>query len=72
MHIKSEIYKKILDSQNTCPPETGGVLGGQNGIITAEHFDRGMQADRMCSYIPNVKELNNVNKQCKMENIRFM
>lgn len=72
MHIKSEIYKKIMDSQNTCPPETGGILGGQNEIITVEHFDRGMQADRMCSYIPNIKELNDVIKQWQMKTISFM
>lgn len=31
-----------MDYQNICSPETGGILGGQNGIITVEHFDRGM------------------------------
>ena len=61
-----------MDSQNTCPPETGGILGGQNEIITVEHFDRGMQTDRMCSYIPNIKELNDVIKQWQMKTISFI
>lgn len=63
---------RILDSQNTSPPETGGILGGEDGIITAEYFDRGIQNERMCSYIPNIKRLNKVIKQWQMENINFM
>lgn len=72
MHIRLEIYKKIIESQNMYPPETGGILGGRKGIVTEEYFDRGMQSDRMCSYIPNIRELNKVIRHWQMEDIVFM
>mgnify|MGYP001624113892 CR=1 FL=1 len=55
MKIKQEIYNEILYYQRTVPPETGGILGGCNGIICANHFDEGLLSKRKCSYVPNVK-----------------
>ncbi len=36
MHIKRKIFETIMSS---CPPETGGIFGGQKGVVTHFVFD---------------------------------
>ncbi len=72
MVIAKDVYERIVNRQTNAPPETGGILGGSSGVITNEHFDPGMQSERMCSYIPNVKTLNDVIKQWQQEGVLFM
>lgn len=60
MKIKREIYDRILNSCPTVPPETGGILGGCNGVIAFAEFDFGTIENNFAVYIPNIKKLNGV------------
>ena len=41
MKMVKSVYKKILDNVPTHMPETGGMLGGQDGTVTKVVFDDG-------------------------------
>jgi len=72
MKIRKEIYEQIIRRQNTEPPETGGIIGGRDGIVDAEFFDEGSRTQRLCSYTPNVKVLNRVIEDWQRRGISFM
>ena len=55
MKMVKSVYKKILENVPTHMPETGGMLGGQDGTVTKVVFDGGKDDDfRRCHYTPNV------------------
>ena len=55
MKMVKSVYTKILENVPDHMPETGGMLGGQNGIVTKIVFDDGKEDDfRRCHYTPNV------------------
>jgi len=58
VHITKECYAAIVSTVAAFPPETGGVLGSDNGCtITSFVFDKGK--DRTSEfYIPDVAALN--------------
>lgn len=59
MEILNSIYKKVIENVPDYMPETGGMLGGQDGIITTVVFDGGKDDNlRRCHYMPNVVMLN--------------
>ena len=59
MKMVKSVYKKILENVPTHMPETGGMLGGQDGTVTKVVFDGGKDDDfRRCHYTPNVTMLN--------------
>lgn len=72
MKIRQQLYNQIISTPRNMPPETGGMLGGHNGIVSAICFDEGMQSEKMCSYIPDTKKLNTVIKEWQQTNILFM
>ena len=45
MKMVKSVYKKILDNVPTHMPETGGMLGGQDGTVTKVVFDGGKDDD---------------------------
>lgn len=59
MKILKNVYHKIVFSVQSVPPETGGILGGHNGIITIFYMDRGLPAS-IDQYIPDISCLNSV------------
>lgn len=59
MQIKKEIYNKMLYSIPLVPPETGGILGMKDGVITQVCFDNSNLQNDRALYIPNIKKLNN-------------
>lgn len=59
MKMVKSIYKKIIENVPNHMPETGGMLGGRNEIITKVVFDGGKEDNfRRCHYTPNVVMLN--------------
>ena len=49
MKMVKSVYTKILENVPDHMPETGGMLGGQNGIVTKIVFDDGKEDDfRKC------------------------
>lgn len=60
MIIKEKVYKKIINSFKPFPPETGGILGGHNRIITNFEADKGVINSNEFCYYPNTERLNNI------------
>ena len=58
MKISQSLYERIVNGPGDVPPETGGILGGREGIVFAHQPDAGMQPARMCSCVPDTKALN--------------
>ena len=72
MKMIKSIYNRIIDEQKSIPPETGGIIGGSSDVVSIYEYDEGIQSDKMCSYIPNIKLLNEVIKKWQNEDILFM
>jgi len=58
MKIGREIYSKILENMLPAPLETGGIIGGNNNIVTEFIFDAGSQGTDAEHYYPNTDKLN--------------
>jgi len=72
MYIKKSVFEKLLSSCPDCPPETGGVLGGQGERITHFVLDKVSTVQRGDFYVPNTEYLNSVIAQWHAESIRFL
>ena len=72
MKMVKSVYTKILENVPDHMPETGGMLGGQNGIVTKIVFDDGKEDDfRRCHYTPNVVMLNGCLVEWSKSGIEF-
>lgn len=66
MKIKKIVYDKILKSMPIPPPENGGILGQQKGIITEFYRDDNDSSEFIDRYVPNTLKLNKViSKWCE-------
>lgn len=72
MIILNSIYNRLLLENADVPYETGGILGGRNGVVTTHFSDNGANIIKPCSYTPNVKVLNEVIYDWQHEDICFM
>lgn len=71
MKIKKAIYDKILNFCPSVPPETGGILGRQNGVICFAEPDLGTPQNDRAVYIPNTEKLNSIIEECSKYGIEF-
>ena len=71
MNICTETYNLIINNVGNVPPESGGILGGQNRIINHVVFDPGMNQSKWCSYTPNVKMMNKTIERWFTDGIDF-
>ena len=73
MIIKRETLKKIIDFYTGFDyiSETGGIIGGMDGIITEVEFDAGIREKCVCKYTPNTLVLNKVINERWIENDRL-
>lgn len=61
MKILKDIYEGILTNTPFLPPETGGILGGKNGVITNTFFDVNTSIHSSPTiYFPDIKLFNTV------------
>lgn len=72
MKIKKAIYDKILNFCPDVPPETGGIIGQQNGIIGFAEFDSGAIQMESAVYVPDVEKLNSVIEKWNSSGIEFV
>lgn len=72
MKIKHSVLKELLQGIHDKGYETGGILGGRNGIVTSFLQDEGMPSKYCCEYIPNVDLLNQTIETWSDDNIEFM
>lgn len=73
MNIKKKTYDTILNKVPASMPESGGIIGGSNGVIEVVEFDKGniIYSEKCCFYAPDVKKLNQCIKKWKENNIDF-
>ena len=72
MKIRKTIYNKIINLCPVVPPETGGIIGQQNGIIGFAEFDSGTLQSDCAVYIPTVEKLNPVIEKWNRSGIEFV
>lgn len=70
MNITEEVYQQILNFAPAQPPEVGGLLGGQNGIVCQVFLDTGHAANG-CSYAPDVMQMNQTIRAWSEKGIAF-
>lgn len=70
MKIKESVYRRVLNEIPCVPPESGGVLGGTDDIISVYCFDMGIKSGEMF-YWPDVKFLNAVLRDWHYQGIQF-
>lgn len=66
------VYESLLNKTPLLPPETGGIIGGQRGIITEVYFDK--QNDLLTApsiYIPNINVINQIIADWDKKNVDF-
>lgn len=71
MIIEKRIYDRIISYIKPAPPETGGILGSVNGIITHFAFDSGLLSKNVGCYYPDTRMLNDILREWNRQNINF-
>lgn len=71
MVIQEKVFKTIITSFNSFPPETGGILGGRNRIITEFESDKGIAGENEFCYYPDTVKLNNILAEWNKTGIEF-
>ena len=68
--IAREQYEKIQMSIGTLPPETGGILGEKDGVVSCFYFDN--HAESLADgYSPNIEDLNFVISDWESKGVSF-
>lgn len=68
--ILKEIYYKILFDTPALPPESGGIIGGKNNIISLFYADLGVKSNEN-EYCPDISKLNSIISQWSNQGIEF-
>lgn len=71
VRIREAIYYKILFDTPILPPETGGILGSENCIITSYMPDKGVYNGKIGQYVPTISILNKQIQEWYDQNIMF-
>lgn len=69
--MKLCVYKKIMETLGVYPPERGGVLAIQNGIITDYYFDNEAEINSSIYIYKPSKQIGTVVDQWKAEGKGF-
>jgi len=71
MIIENSIYEEIIYKCSSISIETGGVIGGNNGVINKFLFDKGIETTTPGCYVPDVDLLNFMVYKWYKRNIEF-
>lgn len=71
MHIKRSVYKRIVNSYLTPPPEQGGIIGTYNNIVCEYFHDNSSKILHSAVYSPDVKSFNQTIVQWSEKGIQF-
>ncbi len=72
LKIKKSVYKSLLNDSPYVPPESGGVIGGNNKIVTCFVADAGKISNEFNRYEPDTKIINNIISYWLNSGIDFM
>ena len=70
MKMTNDIFISILSSFPSAPPECGGIIGGQDGVISEFCFDSTGPTEQAV-YEPNVDYLNRTIEEWRQSGISF-
>lgn len=70
--ISKELYEEIVFSTLYPPPESGGLLGGHNGVVTIFVSDKGSDIKTSYKYKPDTVFFNRTINEWLNKNIDFM
>lgn len=73
MNIILNVYQTIIENVPDCPPEVGGILGGNDNIIKYVKFDNGINyfKNKSCFYAPDVEKLNRYIEKWERKDVDF-
>lgn len=71
MKILESVYNSILNDTPSPPPESGGILGGADGVITCYAPDKGISSNGYDQYVPDVEFLNAQIEEWKSQGVAF-
>ncbi len=71
MLIKKKLHDLLVESCPSTPPETGGIIGGRNNIITVYELDKLSGNCSYSSYRPNINYLNDIIREWERNKIEF-
>lgn len=72
MRISKELYNEILYLTQCPPPESGGLLGGHNGVVTLFVSDKGSNIKSSYKYEPDTVFLNKTINEWLSKNVDFL
>ncbi len=72
MKISMKAYEYLVDGCLPVPPETGGLVGGDNGCITEVYYIYNVSDKSSFQYAPNIKLMNSVIADWMKNNIDFL
>lgn len=72
LNIQKSVYESLLADSLCVPPESGGVLGGNDKIVTCFVADAGRNSTEFNRYEPDTKKINNVISDWLNHGIDFM
>ncbi len=70
MKMKRAVYDQILQTCPAVPPESGGLLGGRDGLITQYVADLGL-GNGYDRYVPNVQVFNAALAAWQKDGVQF-
>lgn len=71
MKIRKAVYEKLIFESPVAPPETGGIIGGDNGIIDCFKYVSGQNSESIAFYSPDVDEMNRLISEWNKKSIEF-
>lgn len=71
MKLTCHLYRTILESFPSVPPEAGGILGRKKDEIVAFQYDAGNSSIDRAIYVPCINQLNKVIALWASEGISF-
>lgn len=72
MKIQKSIFEEIINTVPYVPPESGGIIGGTNQVVTHFVFDRGTNlSNGYDTYVPNTLFLNKTIQRWKKDGVDF-
>lgn len=71
MRITASVYNEICEDLRIVPPERGGVIGSEHGVVCTFYLDDGAGQAGRYVYVPDVNKLNGVIAQWAEKGIGF-
>lgn len=72
MKIQASLLEQMIQDIPDTPPETGGILGGRDDVVTVYSLDKGLLTCAPCCYAPDTARLNGIISEWQSRGISFL